>query len=84
MSAQRSRSALRTALAKLVYAGTGVAVEKLEHCDGCRRVFPLRQVELVGPQILCSDCVPSELAISLHPHLPAHPHLLDRRSAARL
>ena len=83
MSAQRSQSSLHSALAKLVYAGGGVAMEKLEQCDGCRRQFLLRHVELVGPQILCSDCMPSEFTTSLHPHLPAHPRLLDRRPDAR-
>jgi hypothetical protein len=83
MSAQRNKSTIRSALARLVY-GSGLPIEKMEHCDGCRRMFPLRSVELIGPQILCPDCVPSEFSTTLHPHLPAHPRLLDRRADVRV
>jgi hypothetical protein len=56
----------------------------MEQCDGCRRRFSLRQVELIGAQILCCDCAPSEFHAPLHPHLPRHPQLLRARNAARL
>ena len=84
MSAQSRQPSLHSALARLVYAGSGMAMEKMEQCDGCRRMFSLRHVELVGPQILCSDCIPSEFAATLHPHLPAHPRLRGDRADARL
>lgn len=80
MSALQRLPSLRSALRRL--ALSGVAVEKLEHCDGCRRVFPLRQVELVGSQMLCADCGRSELAVSLHPFLPPHPPLPAHRPQA--
>lgn len=80
MSAQQPLPSLRAALRRL--ALSNVAVEKLEHCDGCRRMFPLRQVELVGSQMLCVDCGPSELGASLHPYLPPHPPLLAHRPRA--
>lgn len=82
MSAQRNQTTIRSALARLVY-GSRVPMEKMEHCDGCRRLFPIRSVELIGPQILCTDCLPSEFTASLHPHLPAHPRMLDRRADVR-
>lgn len=81
MSAQRSQSPVRSALADLVRGAAGP--ELMEQCDGCRRRFSLRQVELVGAQILCSDCAPSEFHTPLHPHLPRHPRLLTARSEAR-
>ena len=84
MSAQRPRPSLRSTLTRMVYAGAGVALEKMEQCDGCRRTFSLRQVELVGKQILCCDCAPSEFTATLHPHLPAHPRLRSGRVDARL
>ena len=84
MSAQHGKSSLRSALTRIVYSGTGMATEKMEQCDGCRRVFSLRQVELVGQQILCSDCAPAEFTATHHPHLPAHPHLRGTRADARL
>ena len=80
MSAQQRLPTLRAALNRLALAG--VAVEKLEHCDGCRRVFPLREVELVGNQMLCADCGRSELATALHPFLPPHPPLSQPRPRA--
>lgn len=80
MSAQHRLPSLRAALRRL--ALSGVAVEKLEHCDGCRCVFPLRQVELVDNQMLCADCGGSELAASLHPFLPPHPPLPAHRPRA--
>jgi recombinational DNA repair protein (RecF pathway) len=55
----------------------------MEQCDGCRRVFSLRNVELVGKQILCADCAPAEFTAPLHPHLPTHPQLRGARPAAR-
>ena len=79
MSAQRPKPSLRSTLARLVYAGTGAAMEKLEQCDGCRRTFSLRGVELVGKQILCADCAPAEFNAPMHPHLPAHPHIRAMR-----
>ena len=82
MSAQRSQSALRSVLTHLVRSATGP--ELMEQCDGCRRRFSLRQVELIGAQILCCDCAPSEFHAPLHPHLPRHPQLLRARNAARL
>ena len=82
MSAQHSHSALRSALTQLVRSATGP--ELMEQCDGCRRRFSLRQVELIGAQILCSDCAPSEFHAPVHPHLPRHPQLLKARSEARL
>ncbi|MBI5802896.1 MAG: hypothetical protein HZA92_19515 [Verrucomicrobia bacterium] len=75
MSAQRSQQSLSSALARLVCGRAGIPMEKLEQCDGCRRMFSLREVELVGPQILCCDCAPAEFTATLHPHLPAHPRL---------
>lgn len=80
MSAQHQTPLLRAALNRLAHAG--VAMEKMEHCDGCRRVFPLRQVELVGGEMLCADCSRSELATTLHPFLPPHPPLLKHRTHA--
>ncbi len=82
MSAQRTKSALRSALTRIVYSG--VAMEKMEQCDGCRRMFSLRGVELVGKQILCADCAPAEFTAPLHPHLPAHPRLRGAHRDARL
>ena len=35
MSAQRSQSSLRSTLTRIVYSG--LAMEKMEQCDGCRR-----------------------------------------------
>lgn len=84
MSAQHGKSSLHSALTRIVYSGAGVAMEKMEQCDGCRRVFSLRQVELLGKQILCSDCAPAEFTAPLHPHLPAHPRLRHSRTDARL
>lgn len=84
MSAQRSKPSLRSALTRIVYAGAGMAMEKMEQCDGCRRMFSLRGVELVGRQILCADCAPSEFTATLHPRLPPHPRLRDARTDARL
>lgn len=81
MSALRSQPSLRSALARLVHGRPGVPPEQLEQCDGCQRMFSLRQVELTGPQILCADCAPTEFTAPLHPHLPAHPRL---RADARL
>ncbi len=75
MSALSSQSPLRYALTRLLHGETALPAEKTEQCDGCRRVLSLRQVELVGQQILCADCVPSEFTTALHPHLPTHPHL---------
>jgi recombinational DNA repair protein (RecF pathway) len=80
MSAQHNLPSFRAAWNRLALAG--VAIEKLEHCDGCRRMFPLRQVELVGNQMLCADCSPSELAVALHPFLPPHPPLSPPRPRA--
>lgn len=73
MSATRPRPSLRSALSRIVYAAA--ATEKMEQCDGCRRVFSLRGVELIGKQILCADCAPAEFTAPLHPHLPPHPRL---------
>lgn len=84
MSAQRPRPSLRSALTRIVYAGAGVAMEKMEQCDGCRRMFSLRGVELVGKQILCADCAPAEFMAPLHPHLPVHPPLRGARAGTRL
>ena len=84
MSAQRSKPSLRSTLKRIVYAGVGVAMEKMEQCDGCRRTFSLRGVELVGKQILCADCAPAEFTASMHPHLPPHPRLRGSRAEARL
>ena len=81
MSAQHSQASLRAALSRLIHAGSGL--EKMEQCDGCRRVFSLRNVELVGKQILCADCAPAESTAPLHPHLPTHPQLRGARPAAR-
>ncbi len=69
MSARHGKPSLRSALTRIVYSGAGVAMEKMEQCDGCRRVFSLRHVELVGQQILCSDCAPAEFMAPLHPPL---------------
>lgn len=82
MSAQRPRPSFRSALSRIVSAGA--AMEKMEQCDGCRRLFSLRGVELVGKQILCADCAPSEFTAPMHPHLPAHPPLPSGRPGARL
>lgn len=82
MSATRPRPSLRYALSRIVSAG--VAMEQMEQCDGCRRLFSLRGVELVGKQILCADCAPSEFTAPMHPHLPAHPPLPSGRSGTRL
>ena len=73
MSAQHNLPSVRAALNRLALAGA--ALEKMEQCDGCRRVFPLRQVELNGAELLCADCSRSELATALHPFLPPHPPL---------
>jgi hypothetical protein len=81
MSATRPRSSLRSALSRIVYAGA--AMEKMEQCDGCRRMFSLRGVELIGKQILCADCAPAEFTAPLHPHLPPHPRLRGDRADAR-
>lgn len=81
MSAQRPRSSLRSALTRLVYAGK--AMEEMEQCDGCRRMFSLRGVELIGKQILCADCAPAEFTAPLHPHLPPHPRLRGGHPDAR-
>ena len=81
MSALSSQPSLHSFLARLVYAGATLPLEKVEQCDGCCRTFSLRHVELVGPQILCSDCIPSEFAAT---HLPEHPRLRCDRAGARL
>ncbi len=80
MSALHSRPSPRVALNRLAYAGT--AMDKMEQCDGCWRVFPLRQVELMGSELLCADCGRSELTTPLHPFLPAHPTLPGRNARA--
>lgn len=82
MSAQRSQSPLRSALTRIVHSG--IAMEKMEQCDGCRQQFPIRGVELVGTQILCADCAPAEFTAPMHPHLPAHPRLHGSRPGARI
>lgn len=82
MSAQRSQSSLRSTLTRIVYSS--LAMEKMEQCDGCRRQFPIRGVELIGKQILCADCAPAEFTAPLHPHLPAHPRLHGSRSGGRV
>jgi len=84
MSAIRPRPSLRSALTRIVYAGAGVAMEKMEQCDGCRRLFSLRGVELVGKQILCADCAPSEFTAPMHPHLPPHPRLRGGHADAQV
>ncbi|MEQ2010260.1 MAG: hypothetical protein ABMA26_26035 [Limisphaerales bacterium] len=83
MSALHGKPSLHSALTRIVYSGVGVAMEKMEQCDGCRRVLSMRQVELVGKQILCCDCAPSEFTAPLHPHLPAHPRRVHSRTDAR-
>lgn len=83
MSALRPKPSLRSTLTRIVYSGVG-AMECMEQCDGCRRLFSLRSVELVGKQILCADCGPAEFMAPLHPHLPPHPRLRGARSDARL
>ena len=82
MSATRPRSSLRSALTRLVYAGQ--AMEQMEQCDGCRRMFSLRGVELIGKQILCADCAPAEFTAPLHPHLPPHPRLRGGHADAQV
>lgn len=84
MSAQRNQPSLRSTLTQIVYARTGMAMETMEQCDGCRRTFSLRLVELVGKQILCCDCAPAEFTAPMHPHLPAHPRLRGGRLDTRL
>jgi recombinational DNA repair protein (RecF pathway) len=76
MSANRRPSTIRFAWSRLATAA--VAPEMSEQCDGCRRRFSLRQVELIGHEILCADCAPSQFHAPLHPHLPAHPPLPGR------
>ncbi len=82
MSALSSPSPLRSALTRLVTPG--MAKEQTEQCDGCRRTFSLRLVELVGKEILCADCAPAEFSAPYHPFLPPHPPLRNGRSDARL
>ncbi|MBM3869371.1 MAG: hypothetical protein FJ392_00210 [Verrucomicrobia bacterium] len=72
---------LRSALSRVLNAS--VAMEKMERCDGCRRFFSLRGVELIGRQILCTDCTPAEFNAPLNSHLPTHPRLLGERTDAR-
>lgn len=83
MSAQHSKPSIRSALERIVFSSASVAMEKVEQCDGCRRMFSLRQVELIEKQILCSDCAPAEFTAPLHPHLPAHPRLRSARTGPR-
>ncbi len=81
MSATKPSAFPRSACSPTASVGTGV--EKLEHCDGCRRFFPLRGVELIGGQLLCADCAPAEFNAPLHPHLPRHPRLRSERPGPR-